>query len=168
MLVVAAGFLLLIGAALMIFGVAFVGEANASAGWSATTGWVEHVRVTWDNVGRSRPSVVREYYYVVTYSYSVNGERYTGTRSSLGGGSNAAGRTFDSEDEARAAAAANYRVGQDVPVYYDPADPAEAVLQTGVQASTYVPLILGTLFIGSGGGVLWLLLRLRQAALTVS
>jgi hypothetical protein len=159
----AAIFLLLAGAALVIFGVVFVRDATASANWPTTTGRVQNVRVTWDNVGSSGPPVVREYYYAVTYAYTVEGERYTGTRYSLGGGSNAAGRTFDTEDEARTAAAAAYRVGQDLAVSYDPAMPAEAVLQTGVQAGTYVPLVLGAFFLLCGGMFFWLFLRMRLA-----
>lgn len=102
----------------------------------------------------------------VGYAYTVDGQGYTGSRYSLGEGANAAGRTFTSEAEAAERAAARYRVGQDIPVYYDPADPAEAVLQPGANWGSYVPLILGAFFGLCGGGLFWLLLRLRQAART--
>ncbi len=160
----AAIFLLIAGGALTIFGGFFLRDANVSVGWPATTGRIQNVRVTWDRVGTAGATQDREYYYVVAYSYTVAGQSYSGNRYSLGNGSNAAARTFNSEAAARAAADANYTPARDIPVHYDPNDPTQAVLQPGVNWGTYVPLILGAFFLLCGGMLLWLLfMRMQQA-----
>jgi hypothetical protein len=157
----AAIFFIVIGGALLAFGVVFLRDANASANWPTTPGRVENVRVTWDNVGSTQAAPERAYSFIVTYSYAVAGEPYAGNRYSLGEGSTATGRRFPSEEAARNAAAAAYRSGQDVTVYYDPADPAQAVLQPGVNWGTYVPLILGAFFLLCGAGLLRPVLGVR-------
>lgn len=159
--------LFVISAALLAFGLFFVQEANASRSWPAVTGRAQTVRVTWDLSNRQESMPDRDYYFEVRYTYQVDGKTYTGERYSLGGGSNAAGRTYNSEDEARAAAAAAYQAGDSITVYYDPAAPESAVLQPGAGFGTYAPLILGLFFL-LGGVALWRLYSRRKALLSRS
>ena len=158
---------LLIGLALLAFGFLFVQEANASRDWPTVTGRIQNVRVTWDLTNYQESMPDREYYFEVQYAYAVDGQSYTGERFSLGDGSNAAGRTYHSEDEARAAAAAAYTAGSDITVYYDPAGPEAAVLQPGAGLGTYAPLILGLFFL-LVGVALWRLYSRRKALLGAS
>lgn len=155
------GVLLLLGAALMIFGVSFLRDANASRSWPVAAGQVRNVNVTWsrsasDDVGE------RSYYFEVTYGYEVDGRSYTGKRFSLGDGNNAAGRTYRDESDAIAASEA-YRRGAAVDVYVDPTDPENTVLKPGASFATYVPLGLGAFFVLCGGALLWLFFRSRTA-----
>ncbi|GIV78971.1 MAG: hypothetical protein KatS3mg050_3365 [Litorilinea sp.] len=144
---------LAISAALLAFGFVFLQKANASRDWPAVTGRVQNVRVTW-NLSNSQGSMPdREYFFEVHYTYAVEGQTYTGKRFSLGHGSNAAGRTYDSEEAARAAAAA-YTAGSAITVYYDPAAPEEAVLLPGAGFGAYAPLLLGLLFLLAGAALL--------------
>jgi hypothetical protein len=69
----------------------------------------------------------------VTYAYAVNGRAYTGTRIHDG--------TKNSGRSAAEATVATYLAGSTVRVYYDPASPEYAMLQTGVRG-TDVFLIL--------------------------
>ncbi|GAB4543036.1 MAG: hypothetical protein Kow0063_35730 [Anaerolineae bacterium] len=159
--------LLVISAALLAFGFFFLQEANASRSWPAVTGRVQNVRVTWDLSHSQEAMPDREYYFEVQYVYTVDGQRYTGERYSLGDGSNAAGRTYRSEEEAREAAAAAYTAGSDITVYYDPAVPEAAVLQPGAGFGTYAPLLLGLFFL-LGGVALWRLYSRRKALVSGS
>lgn len=158
---------LLLGVALLAFGFSFVRQANASRDWPTVTGRIQNVRVTWDLTNSQESLPGREYYFEVQYAYAVDGQSYTGERYSLGDGSNAAGRTYNSEEEAREAAAAAYTAGSDITVYYDPAAPEAAVLQPGASLGTYAPLILGLFFL-LVGVALWRLYSQRKALLSHS
>lgn len=156
---------LLLGLAMTWFGVVFVGEANESRDWPVAEGKVQNVRVTWDTTSSSGEAIPdREYFYEIKYEYVVDDQVYAGDRYSLGDGSNAAGRRYNTEEEAREAAYAVYNAAQAVPVYYDPVDPGSAVLAPGANSGTYVPLIFGVVLLLSGAGLLWLYMRQRAAA----
>jgi hypothetical protein len=55
------------------------------------------------------------YYYAITYEYAVAGQRYTGDRYSLGGGSTAS-QNYESRREARNAGEEAYPEGSEVMV----------------------------------------------------
>ena len=154
--------LLLLGLAMTWFGIVFIGEANESRDWPVAEGKVQSVRVTWDTSSSddgANPD--REYFYEINYEYVVDDQVYSGDRYSLGDGSNAAGRRYNTEEEAREAAYAVYSPAQAVAVHYDPADPGSAVLAPGANGGTYVPLIFGVVLLLSGAGLLWLYMRQR-------
>ncbi|MEZ4516016.1 MAG: hypothetical protein R3C44_03965 [Chloroflexota bacterium] len=56
--------------------------------------------MTWDLSRTNQALPNREYYYEVYYTYVVDDEFYVGSRYSLGDGSNAAGKTYSSEEDA--------------------------------------------------------------------
>lgn len=153
---------LALGVLFFAFGVSFVLEANASRNWPTAQGTVETVRVTWRNDSNSNRSIPdREYFYEIYYSYAVDGRPFEGSRYSLGDGSTASDRMYRTEEEAREAAFDAWMPAQTVAVYYNPADPASAVLDPGAGFSTYIPLIFGAVLLLSGLGMLWLYLRQR-------
>jgi len=84
------------------------------------------------------------YYPKVRYEYPVGGNRYAGERISFSGGE---GGEKKSEAEA---VAERYPSGQKVMVYYDPNDPARAVLQRGLIWKTFMPLAAGLGFLVVG------------------
>lgn len=160
-LLITAVILLLLGLAMLAFGIFFVSDANASNDWPAVTGTVQNVRVTWSTSSTDPSNANRDYIYEINYDYLVDDVAYDGDRYSLGNGSNAAPRNYDSEEEARSAAYEVYTPGRDVTVYYNPADPSQAVLAPGANTGTYIPALFGALLLLGGAAVLWLYLRLR-------
>ena len=145
--------LILAGVGLTIFGTTFLLEANASRGWPSVQGQVQNVRVVKNSTSGTQGS----YHYAVTYAYQVDDQTYTGNRYSLGQASRASKR-YPSRSEARAASRRNYPVDNPVEVYYDPANPASAVLQAGLNWATFGPLLIGLIFV-PGGIFLWRAVR---------
>ncbi len=152
---------LLLGGLMLAFGVSFVAEANASRQWPTAEGTVDNVRITWDTLSTDPGVPDREYFYQVYYSYEVDGQPHSSNRYSLGEGSTASGRWWNSEEEAREAAFDAYTPSQAITVYYDPADPASAVVNPGANTSTYIPLIFGAVLLIAGLALVWLYLRQR-------
>ena len=140
-------FIILAGCALFTFGVFFIIEASASGNWPSVQGEVEGVYVRHTR-GSSRTSQ-GSYHYEVTYSYLINDIIYTNDRYSLGSGSTASSR-YSTEDEARSDAREAYPSGSEITVYYDPADPFSSVLDPGLNWGTFVPLLMGLVFIPTG------------------
>ena len=138
-------FVILGGVGLLIFGVVFLREANASRSWPSVQGRVQNVSV----VKNSSSGTQGSYHYVVTYAYQVDDQSYTGNRYSLGSGSTASKR-YPGESEARTASRSDYPAGSMVDVYYDPADPASAVLNPGASWGTFGPLLMGLIFVPGG------------------
>ncbi len=153
-----AGFMTVVGAALMIFGVSFLKEARASRAWPTTAGTVEAVNVLRDR--STTNSSVSSYHYAVTYQYEVEARAYSSDRYSLGNGSTAS-KPYDTRSAARDAGQEAYPTGSEVTVYYDPTNPASTVLKPGANFGTYVPLVLGLFFMPSGIGFLRLMLRVK-------
>lgn len=156
-----AGFLILFGAALSLFGVFFLRTALASYGWPSAPGTVQAIN---SSLYRSEYSGSRRtYVYQVTYGYAVNEIAYTGDRYSLGEGSTAS-RPYDTAREAEQAGKEAYPPGSTITVYYDPQSPTEAVLQRGPNIGTYVPLLMGLFFLPCGVLFLKMLPRLNPPA----
>lgn len=141
-----AGTLLVVGPAMAVWGTWFLLEASESASWPSTVGEVTRLDV------RGRPD--GEFWYGVSYRFEVDGVAYSSARNSLGDGVSF-GSSYDSREAAEAAANERIPVGARLRVYYDPEAPGNALVKPGVQWSTAVPLILGTLFTPVG----WLLVR---------
>jgi len=115
-------------------------QADASLGWPSTPGQilaadVQH-GVSTDSDGDRRDS----YSPRVRYSYHANNADYTGDKLGFGFVTG-----YGSESKARAALM-KYPIGGQVTVYYDPADPGNAVLERKAGGST-AGLILGIVFL---------------------
>ncbi len=90
----------------------------------------------------------------IVYEYAVNGARYTNDRIFFG--------EFGSGIKSSIKRIADkYPPGKEVPVYYNPKNPQEAVLEKGVKAIILIPLISGIIFllIGIAGYRYWNLLN---------
>lgn len=152
------GFLCLSGAAMMIFGVTFLWEAQASKNWPIAQGEVLSTRTrrqssTTNNT--SSPSS-RTYTFEVTYAYEVAGEKYESDRFSLGEGSTAS-RTYKERSEAQVAANHNYPQAAPSTSITTPkiqSQPCSNLAQIG---APIMPLVLGTVFLASTAGVFWLM-----------
>ena len=108
-------------------------QVNASKSWDSTVGKVlmsqiEMRRVTGSHGAHNSP------YPVVVYEYEVMGRRFQGTRISFGtevGGSLAAPRTLQ-----------KYPAGSTVTVYYNPQNPAEAVLEQSSRSGGILKFVI--------------------------
>ena len=140
---------------MVVFGITFIRSAEASKRWPVAQGSVvsTRARLQSSSTGNSSPSSY-SYAFEVTYAYEVDGEQYEGDRFSLGEGSTAS-RAFPERSDAQVAASRDYPTGSEVDVYYDPENPASAVLKPGANWGTYMPLVLGTVFLCSGVGTVW-------------
>lgn len=125
-----------IGVVIFFLGLRYLRLAKASAGWPATQGSITTARVRVDDRGESSES----YHPEITYSYSVMGTSYEGSRRIIG-----ATRGYSNRRGAEAFLQA-YPVGQQVTVYYDPQKPSEAVLEAGTTRGAIGTLIISAVF----------------------
>ena len=132
--------LLLVAGAVMLWG------GSQSLGWEKTEGRIVTRSVRLDRSSQQRTRRNRDqraHDVIVTYSYSVDGQSYTGKRHSFGRGTTAA--SGGSREKAQAIADELYPSLSPIDVYYDPNDPEQAVLSPGLHWSAFVPLVLGGL-----------------------
>ena len=114
----------LVGVALVILGADEIRRVLPTLSWASTGGRVDSARVSLDTVGRAlaryRPRPIVEPRFHVAYRYNVGGTEYVGRR-------------VDPLPETRRDPEVDlrrYPAGGAVTVYYDPAVPANAVLET--------------------------------------
>ncbi len=120
--------------------------AAATAGWPTTSGIVTRAEVR--EVTKSR------YATEVTYIYQVDGRDYVGTRI----------RAADPHHRLPAARAEieGLAVGQAREVFYNPADPAEALLVPGASGEAWLLILPAASFAGGTAILAWLLATRRR------
>ncbi|NWF69370.1 MAG: DUF3592 domain-containing protein [Chloroflexi bacterium] len=109
--------------------------AAASRGWPSVVGTVLASQIEMRRSGNTG----RTPHPVVIYSYAVDGKQYTGNRISFGGslgGSMIAYRKIE-----------QYPAGSSVSVYYNPANPADAVLEQTSASGTLLLWIAGIIIL---------------------
>ena len=116
----------------IVFGLFTMRETSRSRGWARIDGRVVTSNVT-EFTGKSRTT----WRPMVVYSYSVGSGRFMSTRIAFH--SMASGNRNDA-----AKIAARYPAGSRVPVFYDPQDPEQAVLQPG--GNPWVFIVVGGVF----------------------
>ena len=139
-----------LGLALLAFGIALaipfgneiLSIARASAGWPHAPGTVQLSELQREEQ-RDGSLMYRAH---VVYTYRVDGRDYVGER--LRFGSEASLSPVRDRAEQRVAV---YRPGMPVTVYYDPASPAESVLEPGARVDAYALLALGVVCVLAGG-----------------
>ncbi len=115
-------------------------KADASQAWPATTGQVTDAQVTRHTSTDSDGDTSVNYIPKVSYTYLVLGQEYQGDKIGFG-----FQQSFGSSAKAQAALE-RFPVGGQVAVFYDPDNPAEAVLERKAGGST-LSLVLGIVFI---------------------
>ncbi|HEU5396215.1 MAG TPA: DUF3592 domain-containing protein [Verrucomicrobiae bacterium] len=103
--------------------------------WPVANGIVMSAKVVRNSGGRGSDTYSPE----IWYSYHVAGMGYTGKKISIGQMSSSSGYAQG--------VVGRYPVGKQVTVHYNPADPAEAVLETGVHGGTWILFGVGGAFI---------------------
>ena len=134
-----AGIFAVIGVGVLWWGIRDSRTAIKSVSWPSVTG-----QVITSYVSESSDDDGTMYSANIHYTYIVNNREYSGSRVSHGDLS-----TSDSRDAAKIVA--RYPAEEQVSVYYDPSDPAQAVLATGFTSGLLLPLGLGTIFTLAGG-----------------
>lgn len=125
---------IVIGVAVLGVGVFTAIKSLRTESWLVTEGMVQSSELKSDSSGEGRAT----YSAAVTYTYQVGGVSYTGEKVSIGQMS--ASSSYAQEILRR------YPVGKKILVHYAPADPAEAVLETGIHGGTWICLAVGTAF----------------------
>ncbi len=121
-------------------------QALRSYTWPTVEGKIVSSTIT----SVKHPGETPTYYPDIRYAYRVEGKEYTGDRIFFGeygtGSSSSAQAVID-----------KYKVGTSVTVYYDPRNPANAILERGARWASFALLAFGLLFVvvGLGGFLLW-------------
>lgn len=127
------------------FGAPILENAKASEQWPKASG-----RITASHVETSRDSENKNMYSAqVTYEYEVEGTTYTDDTVWFGGDYSSSNRSDAQQTVSK------YPAGQTVDVYYQPDDPANAVLEPGAKFTSYLVygigwmiLLVGILILG--------------------
>lgn len=115
--------------------------AGTSKSWSSTTGRVLSATVAARrNPGRNGVS----YYPVVVYEYNIDGQHYTGNRLGFGSPVGVGIQAVVAQGLGK------YPVGSNLPVYYNPNNPADAVLERRTMGNWGNILILLILIVAMG------------------
>ncbi len=141
--IICGGFILLlfgaIGILLIFKSVNDKKKVGASASWPSTPGSITRSSIA-ESVSTSDDDNITHYYPQLTYKYQVAGTTYEGKRIMFG--------AVESGSHTKAQTTiTRYPVGTSVSVYYNPADPKEAVLERQSKSSN-IMLILGIVFLG--------------------
>lgn len=141
----------IIGAALLIKHFRAKKKAEESQKWSSAAGRITESYVRREDSTDSDGYPTTSYYPEVQFTYEFLGSEYAGNKiafgGSMGGGQKKAQESL-----------AQYPVGKDVIVYYDPNNPGDAVLERRVSGNVF--LIVGIVFlvisvcVGCVGGVI--------------
>jgi hypothetical protein len=140
------GVAVLFGGAFAYKGLSFLREAHACSRWPTAPGRIlkgaVETRVFEDE---NDPKKETEFSgFNVLYTYHVGGREYRSTRLYVGN------PVLRGGDRIARALAAKYQVGKAVPVYYNPANPAIAMLEPLNRSNATLAAIMATGFGGMG------------------
>lgn len=141
---------ILVGALIVFFGRQIM-RANASTAWPSVTGVV-----TISELGKHRGDDRNDsttYSADISYDYIVNDRDYVN-------GAVTFGSVQTSDPSLARLVLKRYPVGREVAVYYNPANPRDAVLEPGLHSATWFLPAFGALFFVVGLGVFVFLLRM--------
>jgi len=115
-------------------------KAESSQGWPSTSGQVSEARVSHHTSTDADGDTQDSYSPEVRYHYQTGGQEYDGSKIGFG-----FQQSFNSRSQAEQALT-RFPEGSQVTVYYNPANPAEAVLERKAGGST-LSLVLGIIFL---------------------
>jgi hypothetical protein len=126
---------------------------HESAAWPSVAGRittscvVEEQSTSTDDRGRETTST--SYRPDIEFAYEAGGREFHSSQWSWGW------TALYSDTEGAQKVAAKYKEGASVPVYYDPKDPSNAVLEPANRQGTAVPLVVAFVFAAGGALMLW-------------
>ncbi|MEH2511961.1 hypothetical protein V1291_003315 [Nitrobacteraceae bacterium AZCC 1564] len=128
-------------------------QISASMRWPTVLGKITEVGVVAeerhedDDDGRTRITTV--YRSDVQYAYAVGGREFHSNKWNWGW------TAFYPDEASARAPVAEYTVGASVPVFYNPQNPEEAILEPGNKDGRGAQLIFGAMFVIAGAIMLW-------------
>ena len=120
-----------------------------SATWPTTPGKITDSEIIEVQDRDDRGKVTKTYRVQIAYAYRLGSLDYHGTAQKWGW------TKYYGNLEGAQAVVAQYPVGRDVPVYYDPTMPATSVLEPDNRVGSYAPLIVTAVFGFSALLMLW-------------
>jgi hypothetical protein len=133
------------GAILLAVGLRQAARGRETRGWTRTAGRVLESRVEASNAPDEQQGT--RYGFVIRYAYEARGGRHVSEQVWIG---SAAGSVSENEAWPRRWVE-RFPAGSEVPVFFDPADPRQAVLVQGVPASqTRVLVGVGSVLLAAG------------------
>lgn len=143
LLILLAVVFLVVGLGVLLWGITGSQTAIASQQWPSVPGQVTASRVTSSTDSEGATLYGAE----ITYTYTINDRAFASTQVSFG--------DYTSSDTDHAEdLTSRYPAERSVTVYYDPQNPARAVLEPGFAAGLLIPLGLGGVFSLAGAGML--------------
>jgi len=141
---------ILIGVGLLRYARGMADKAKASLSWPSVDGEISHSAVLYQTSTNSSTGETSTYKADIAYRYKVQGKSYSSSRIAL----------LDLASSSRNAQTVvdRYPDNASVQVYYNPADPSDAVLEPGESSGLTVLSIVGWCF--AGAGVLFLMLSI--------
>ncbi len=142
------------GAVILFFGVRQMQRASASQTWPSVPGVVT-VAELGKQIGNDENDST-SYRADISYDYVVDDASYIN-------GAIQFGQVSSSDPSVARAILKRYAVGQAVEVYYNPANPAQAVLEPGMRGATWFLPIFGSIFLLVGFVFTYLVWKARRA-----
>jgi hypothetical protein len=146
-----------IGLACILFGGGTIAVANwvfgfsgESAYWPEATGTVLSSHIRTHSPKSRNVRIQTRYYPEITYTYRVDKKLYTSSRYALA----RSATMFRERDDAVAYQEQNFPIRSAVKVYYNPENPAEAVLDPTRDPDGWQPFAFGGFFILMGLGIM--------------
>lgn len=137
-----AAMLIFAGLAILNIGIRSYSESVNSRAWPSTNGVVTKSRVK--RIGSSSRDETPSYRAVVEYRYKVSNQFFTSNRIRIEPTAAINARQFANK------MVAIYTAGRQIQVYYNPEDPASAVLEQGLFGTTFGHFFGALLFIPAG------------------
>ncbi len=131
-----------IGLGLLYYARGLSAKAQQSLSWPSTEGVIAHSAVLLQMQQTSNSNNTPTYKADVAYRYKVRGSDYSSDRITLADFSSSGGRAQSIVNR--------YPDGAPVSVYYNPADPSDAVLERGGTSGIGVLYIIGGFFAAAG------------------
>ena len=138
---------LFIGVVMTVFGARFILLAQSTKEWRKTQAVITQVNLI-ETTGSTSTTTNKQKTIDVSvlYRYQVNGKQYQHDKYSYGGGKNIKSRLKNHTAAQQWLHASPYIKGNEISIYYNPGNPQQAVIKTGLNIWTFVPLI-GGLFV---------------------
>jgi hypothetical protein len=126
-----------IGGILLGLAIRMAGKARQSLSWPSTEGEIAHSAVLLQRDSSASETTVVNYRADIVYRYKVNGRSYSSSKIALVDLASSSGRAQ--------ALVERYPDQSTTEVYYNPADPAESVLEPGSSSGLTVLQVIGAI-----------------------
>ena len=133
----------IIGAVILRYAMTTAEKARQSESWPSTEGEIAHSAILYQTDTTATSNGVATYKADVAYRYKVNGANYSSSKVALLDLASSSGRGQQSIVQ-------RYPDKSKVDVYYNPADPSEAILEPGSVGGINFLYLIGGIFATAG------------------